>query len=180
LAKVPAKVIAPVVEVLGVSPVEPALKEDTEAVVAIFTKSVPFQAQTAFSPATKVTPVVGPAPRKTIDCVLPVALITIYDLLWAGAVMFRVTVPDAVHKRMASLAVLAAPVVVVSVTSASELRVVVPATAESNRDVMALFTVSPQVPDNSPVTGRAKPSNDVYAVAMFYLKLQLLPTQGFD
>ena len=101
---VPAKVIAPVVAVLGVNPVVPALNEDAVAVVAIFTKSEPFQEQRAFSPATKVTPVVGPAPRKTIDCVLPVALITIYALLWAGAVMFRVTVPDAVHKRMASRA----------------------------------------------------------------------------
>jgi hypothetical protein len=53
--------------VLGVNPVVPALNEDAVAVVAIFTKSVPFQAQRAFSPATTVTPVVGPAPRRTID-----------------------------------------------------------------------------------------------------------------
>jgi len=35
---------------------------------------------------------------------------------------------------------------------------------------MELLTVSPHVPDSSPVTGRAKPKSDVYAVAMFYLK----------
>jgi hypothetical protein len=81
--------------------------------------------------------------------------------------MFLVTVPDAVHKRMASRAVFAAPVVVVKVTSASELSVVVPATDESMREVMELLTTSPQVPDSSPVTGRANPSSDVYAVVMY-------------
>jgi hypothetical protein len=81
--------------------------------------------------------------------------------------MFLVTVPPAVHKRIASRAVLAAPVVVVSVTSASVLRVVVPAMAESNSEVMELFTVSPHVPLSSPVTGSAKPKSDVYAVVMF-------------
>jgi hypothetical protein len=30
-----------------------------------------------------------------------------------------------------------------------------------------LFTVSPQVPLSSPVTGSAKPKSDVYAVVMF-------------
>lgn len=55
--------------------------------------------------------------------------------------------------------------VVVSVVSAE--RVVVPAIAESSNEVMLLFTVSPQVPDNSPVTGRARPKSDVYAVVMF-------------
>lgn len=89
--------------------------------------------------------------------------------------MFRVVVPDAVHKRMASRAVFAARVVVVKVTSASELIVVVPAIAESIKEVMLLFTVSPQVPESSPVTGRARPNSDVAAVAMFYLKLLLLP-----
>ena len=75
---------------------------------------------------------------------------------------------------MASRDVFAAPVVVVRVTSASEVMVVVPATAESKRLVIASFTVVPHVPDSSPVTGRAKPNNDVYAVAIFYLKLRLL------
>jgi hypothetical protein len=102
-------------------------------------------------------------------------LITIYALLWAGAVMFRVVVPDAVHKRTASRAWLADRVVVVKVMSASELIVVVPAIAESIKEVMLLFTVSPQVPESSPVTGRARPNSDVAAVAMFYLKLLLLP-----
>ena len=81
--------------------------------------------------------------------------------------MFRVTVPPAVHKIMACRDVFAAPVVVVSVTSASEERVVVPAIDESNNEVMLLLTVSPHVPLNSPVTGRAKPRSDVYDVAMF-------------
>jgi hypothetical protein len=58
-------------------------------------------------------------------------------------------------------------VVVVSVTSASELMVVVPAMEVSKRAVIEVFTVSPQVPDSSPVTGKAKPNSDVYAVAMF-------------
>ena len=55
----------------------------------------------------------------------------------------------------------------VSVTSASEVIVVVPAIAESSNEVMLLFTVSPHVPLSSPVTGRAKPNSDVAAVAMF-------------
>jgi hypothetical protein len=41
--------------------------------------------------------------------------------------------------------------------------------AESNNDVMELLTVSPHVPDSSPVAGRARPKRDVYAVVMFYL-----------
>jgi hypothetical protein len=63
--------------------------------------------------------------------------------------------------------VLAAPVVVVRVTSASELIVVVPAIAESSNAVISVLTVSPHVPDSSPVTGRAKPKRDVYAVATY-------------
>ena len=71
---------------------------------------------------------------------------------------------------------------VVSVTSASVLKVVVPAMAESSSEVILLFTVSPHVPDNSPVTGSAKPKSDVYAVVMikllfaFYWFLKLLCT----
>jgi len=78
-----------------------------------------------------------------------------------------VTVPLAVHRRMASLDVFAAPVVVVRVTSASTLIVVVPAIAESKRFVMELLTTSPHVPDSSPVTGSASPSREVYAVVTF-------------
>jgi hypothetical protein len=63
--------------------------------------------------------------------------------------------------------VFAAPVVVVRVTSASVLTLVVPATEVSKREVMLVFTVSPQVPDSSPVTGKARPKSDVYDVAMF-------------
>ena len=81
--------------------------------------------------------------------------------------MVRVAVPPAVHKIIASRAVLADPVVVVSVTSASAVMVVVPAIAESSSEVMLLLTVSPHVPLSSPVTGRAKPRSDVYAVVMF-------------
>ena len=54
------------------------------------------------------------------------------------------------------------------------MSVCVPATAESSNEVMLLFTVSPHVPESSPVTGRAKPKSDVYAVAMIYLKLLFL------
>ena len=78
----------------------------------------------------------------------------------------RKTVLAPEHNKIACREVFAAPVVVVSVTSASVLKVVVPAIAESTNEVMLLFTVSPQVPDNSPVTGRAKPKSDVYAVAI--------------
>jgi hypothetical protein len=85
--------------------------------------------------------------------------------------MLRVTVPPAVHNRIASREVLAAPVVVVRVTSASELSVVVPAMAESSKEVMELLTVSPHVPDSSPVTGRARPKREVYAVVICYLNL---------
>jgi hypothetical protein len=76
VANVPARVIAPVVAVLGVNPVVPALNEDAVAVVETLTKSSPFQAQTADSAATIVTPDVGPAPTSLIDWVLPVLLIT--------------------------------------------------------------------------------------------------------
>jgi hypothetical protein len=44
------------------------------AVDATFTKSDPFQATTAFSPDTKVTPVVGPAPTILTDCDVEVLL----------------------------------------------------------------------------------------------------------
>lgn len=91
----------------------------------------------------------------------------------------RVAVPPAVHKIIACREVLADPVVVVSVTSASEVMVVVPAIAESNSDVMLLFTVSPHVPDNSPVTGRAKPKSDVYAVVMFKPQVTTSSQAGF-
>ena len=40
------------------------------------TKSEPFHATSVLVPAATVTPVVGPTPRITIDCVLPVALMT--------------------------------------------------------------------------------------------------------
>jgi hypothetical protein len=45
--------------------------------LTILTKSEPFQATNARVPAGIVTPVVGPEPRITIDCVPPVALMTI-------------------------------------------------------------------------------------------------------
>jgi hypothetical protein len=108
-----------------------------------------------------VTPVVGPTPTIFMLWELLVLLITRYVLDCAGAVMVRVTVPPAVQRMTACREVLLAPVVVVSVTSASELRVVVPATAESTKEVMPLLTVSPHVPDNSPVTGSARPNRDV-------------------
>jgi hypothetical protein len=45
-----------------------------------FTKSEPFQAQTAFSFRTMVTPVVGPTPRSTMLWVLELLLMTMYAL----------------------------------------------------------------------------------------------------
>jgi hypothetical protein len=63
--------------------------------------------------------------------------------------------------------------VVERVTSASELRVVVPETASSSKDVIALLTVSPHTPDNSPVTGRAKPKSGVDAVVIRFLYCKL-------
>lgn len=88
--------------------------------------------------------------------------------------MLRVVVPFAVHKIIACRAWLAARVVVDSVTSPSVLSVVVPATAVSSKEVILSFTVVPQVPCNSPVTGSAKPSKEVAAVVI--LKPQVLMT----
>ena len=63
----------------------------------ILTKSEPFQATSALLPAVTVIPVVGPDPRITTEPVP--ALIRIYALLWAGAVILRVVAPLlAVHK----------------------------------------------------------------------------------
>lgn len=69
--------------------------------------------------------------------------------------------------------------VVVRVTSASVLRVVVPAIEVSSNAVICVLTALPHVPDNSPCTGRANPSSDVNAVAICYLKLLYLPSSGF-
>jgi hypothetical protein len=46
-------------------------------VLLILMKSDPFHAQTADSPFTIVTPVVGPTPRSTIDWVLELLLMTV-------------------------------------------------------------------------------------------------------
>ena len=53
------------------------VNEAAPPVLLTLMKSVPFQATTADSPLTMVTPVVGPAPRNTMDCVPPEALITV-------------------------------------------------------------------------------------------------------
>jgi hypothetical protein len=76
-AKVPARVIAPPVAVLGVSPVVPPLNVVTVVPVVddIFTKSDPSQATVAFSFASNVTPVVGPVPQ-TLTVYVPDELIT--------------------------------------------------------------------------------------------------------
>ena len=60
-----------------------------KTVEATLTKSEPFQATIAFSPLTNVTPVVGPAPTIFTDWLVDVALMMIYDLLDAGAVMVK-------------------------------------------------------------------------------------------
>lgn len=80
--------------------------------------------------------------------------------------MYRSDVRAPVHRSTACRDWLGARVVLVSVASASVLRVVVPAIAVSTNDVNELLTVSPHVPDNSPDTGRAKPKSDVAAVVM--------------
>lgn len=68
-ASVPATVTAPEVAVAGVSPVVPKeiVSTPSTTVVAIFTKSEPFQAAKHFSAATIVTPAVGPTPRNTTE-----------------------------------------------------------------------------------------------------------------
>jgi hypothetical protein len=53
------------------------VNEAEPPVLLTLMKSVPFHATTADSPLTMVTPVVGPAPRNTMDCVPPEALITV-------------------------------------------------------------------------------------------------------
>jgi len=48
--------------------------------------------------------------------------------------------------------------------------------AESSNEVISVLTVLPHVPDSSPVTGRARPSRDVYAVAIVnFLQVEPLP-----
>jgi hypothetical protein len=145
------------------------------ALDATLTKSDPFHATKHFSPEIIVTPVVGPEPRKTIEPVP--ALMTTYALLCAGAVTFRVVAPLlAVHKITAFLAWFAAPVVVVSVTSALALKVVVPATEESINDVIESLTVVPHVPDKSPVVGSAKPSKgEKLVTAIIYPQIVIEP-----
>jgi hypothetical protein len=91
---------------------------------------------------------------------------TTYAFDLAGAVMFLVTVPFAVHNNTALRASLSTPLTEVNVTSASVDSVVVPAMEASTNEVILLFTVSPHVPDSSPVAGRASPKSDVYAVAI--------------
>jgi len=88
-ARVPATVTAPDVAVEGVRPVVPKLMVDTPSTTldATFTKSLPFQATTAFSEDAIVTPVVGPAPTSFTSWLVDVALMTTYVLLAAGAVI---------------------------------------------------------------------------------------------
>ena len=65
----PDRVVVPLTDRLVKAP-------DPEVLLTLI-KSVPFHATTADSPLTIVTPVVGPTPRNTIDCVPPDALITV-------------------------------------------------------------------------------------------------------
>ncbi len=75
----PEDVTVPVKVMPFTVPVPPTDVTPSAVLVAIFTKSEPFHAAKHFSPATMVTPVVGPAPRSTIEPVP--ALITMYGLL---------------------------------------------------------------------------------------------------
>jgi hypothetical protein len=171
-AKLPADVT--VAKALLLTPVPPLVGDNvpiTELTELLdtFTKSEPFHTQRAASSFKIVTPVVGPAPRKTMLCVPAELFKTTYAFDRAGAVMFLVTVPFAVHNNMALRASLVTPLAEDNVTSASADSVVVDATASSSNVVILLFTVSPHVPDNSPVAGSASPKSDVYPVAMFKL-----------
>ena len=134
--------------------------------VATFTKSEPFHAISAFWPFKIVTPVVGPTPRTTTENPPVVALMTTYALLCAGAVILRSAVRAPDHRSTAARDWLLAPVVVVSVTSASVDSVVVPAMASSHNCVTAVLTVLPHVPESSPCTGSARPISAVYAVVI--------------
>ena len=69
--------------------------------------------------------------------------------------MYRVTVLLAVQRMMACRDWFATSAVSESTTSESDASTVVPATAESTKDVMELLTVSPHVPLSSPVVGSA-------------------------
>ena len=80
--------------------------------------------------------------------------------------MLRIAVRAPEQSRIACRAWFAARTVVDKVTSASVLSVVVPATAESNSDVIEVLTVSPQVPPSVPETGKAKPNNVVVLIVM--------------
>jgi hypothetical protein len=150
--------VNPPLDTTGAVPVT----EVTDVPGEISTKSEPAQTTKVVLPAGTVTPVVGPVTPLTIT--EPVAwLITIYILLWLGARIDLVVAPLApVEISTAALAVSSAPSISVSVqllevTSA----VLVPAIAVSIREVMLLFTTSPQVPLKSPVDGRANPKREV-------------------
>ena len=95
--------------------------------------------------------------------------------------MLRVVAPLlAVHKMTAFRAWLAAPLVVLRVTSALTESVVVPATAESNKPVIESLTTVPHVPARSPVVGNAKPSKGEKLVTAIwcslYSHLDILPS----
>jgi hypothetical protein len=98
----PVEVVTPVPPLTtGKTPVTSEVKSIT--LDATCTKSEPFQATNAFSPLGTVTPgVVGPEP--TILTAYPpvVALIIMYVLDCAGAVMVLMLVRAPVHKRIAS------------------------------------------------------------------------------
>lgn len=137
----------------------------TELIVDMMAKSKPFQATNEAVPLATDTPSVA-APLMTEGKPPVVRFTTTYVLLCEGAVIVRIVARAPVSNKTACRAWFVARVVADSVTSASVLRVVVPATASSSRDVMELLTVSPHVPDSSPDTGRAKPKSDVAAVVI--------------
>ena len=152
-----------------VTPVPPLSTGTTpaELMVDMMAKSAPFQATRAAVPGCTATPTTAvPAPLMYVGKIPVELFITTYVLLCAGAVIVRAPVRTPVRRITACRAWFVARVVADSVTSASVLRVVVPATASSSRDVIELLTVSPHVPDSSPDTGRAKPRSDVAAVVI--------------
>jgi hypothetical protein len=127
----------PEVSTSGAVPVVPAsMIKFAKLTGFTVTKSVPLNTKNALPPAEIVTGAELPLALNWMFCEPPVLLITTYSLEVAGAVITRVAVPVAVHKITAWRAWLAVPVDVVRVVSASVVRVVVPATAESSRAVI--------------------------------------------
>jgi hypothetical protein len=149
-----------VFDVVQADPVDTAIPAPgytwVESEEEIVIKSEPSQAQMALTPERIVAPVVTEPLRTTEESE---ALITMYALERLGAIMLLVTPAEPVTLRIAQRASFAAPEPVVERVQFPEvtLAVAVAAMASSTNSVMLSLTVSPQVLESSPVTGRANP-----------------------